>query len=136
MEPLRLLNGGNQSLISGNGVNHDQVRNAKQRALVLARPNVLRVIVRIITLAVGASVLGVLAHAAAVWYTTRNDVLMQPHGIRMRGWPAQMDMIPTWLMLAVAAIAILVQVVALLTLIRGVSTAVLSFTRFETTSTG
>ncbi len=65
--------------------------------------------------------MGVLAHAAVVWYTTRNDILMQPHGVRMRGWPTHMNLKPTWLMLAVAVIAMIVQTAALVTLLRGVS---------------
>ncbi|KIX97719.1 uncharacterized protein Z520_06497 [Fonsecaea multimorphosa CBS 102226] len=118
MEPLRSLNTHGQSPHLRVDTSYEQVRNAKRKALT--RPNRLRVIVRLITLTVGASIVGVLAHAAFVWYSTRNYILMQPHGIRMRGWPAQMDLIPTWIMLAVAVIAIVVQIVALLTLLRGV----------------
>lgn len=117
MEPLRHLNTHSQSLNNGSGPSYEQVQNSKKKAL--ARPNHLRVIIRLITLAVGASIVGVLAHAAAVWYTTRYDILMQPHGVLMRGWPAQMSLIPTWVMLAAAAIAIIVQIVALLTLVGG-----------------
>ncbi|OAP54955.1 hypothetical protein AYL99_10655 [Fonsecaea erecta] len=117
MEPLRSHNTHGQSHFASVSTSYDQVRNAKKTAL--ARLNRLRVVVRLITLTVGASIVGVLAHAAVVWYTTRDDVLMQPHGIRMRGWPAQMDLVPTWIMLAVAVIAIVVQIFALLTLLRG-----------------
>ncbi|OQU96079.1 hypothetical protein CLAIMM_02215 isoform 2 [Cladophialophora immunda] len=117
MEPLRHLNTHGQSPHAGVGASHELERSAKKRAL--ARPNLLRVVIRLITLTVGASIVGVLAHAAVVWYTTRNDILMQPHGIRMRGWPAQMNLIPTWIMLSVAVIAMVVQIIALLTLLRG-----------------
>lgn len=122
MEPLRLLNIHGRPMNSSPKLGEELGQNAQKRAL--ARPNFLRTITRVITLAVGASVLGALAHAAAVWYSTRNDILAQPHGVRMRGWPAQMDLTPTWVMLAAAVMAIVVQIIALLTLVGSVSRAV------------
>jgi hypothetical protein len=92
-----------------------QVKHAERRART--RPSFRRIILRIISLAVGASVLAVLAHATYVWFATRNGVLMLANGVTMPSWPAEMDLKPTWIMLATAAFAVLVQILALLTLV-------------------
>lgn len=105
------------------GPTYEQIRRAKRQAL--AKPNFVRIMVRITTLALGAAILGVLAQASIIWYTTRYDVLSQPDGFRMPGWPNQMSLTPTWLMLAAALVGVIVQVVALLTLVGGVSASVL-----------
>lgn len=124
MEAFRHHNhhhGADQSFSVEFGPTYDQVRNAKRKAR--ARPSKVRIMIRGITLIVGASILGVLAHSAAVWYTTRNDILEQPDGFRMPGWPAQMDLLPTWVMLGAATIAIIIQIISLLTLVGNVSSS-------------
>ena len=85
-----------------------------------------RVAVRTFSLIIGSAVVGVLAHASAVWFSTRYVVQQQPDGSRQRAWPAQMDLWPTWVMLGAAVIAILVQIVAFLTLCGGVSSVIRS----------
>jgi hypothetical protein len=92
-----------------------QVKHAERRAR--ARPSFRRIALRIISLAVGASILAVLAHATYVWFATRNGQLMLANGVTLRSWPAEMDLKPTWIMLAAAALAVLMQILALLTLV-------------------
>jgi hypothetical protein len=119
MEPLRHLSLPQQITRPQSSGAPEKARLTKANAL--ARPNYVRVAIRLLAFIIGTSIVGVLAHSAAVWYSTRNAILKQPHGFRMRAWPARMDLIPTWIMLAVAVVAIFVQVVALLSLIGGVS---------------
>lgn len=101
------------------GPSKEQIKHAKRKAL--ARPNVRRTLIRLFTLAVGISIVAVLGQATAGWYMTRNDVLSQPSGLRMPGWPQGMNLTPTYVMLSVAAVAILVQILAALTLCGPVS---------------
>lgn len=115
MEPLRQPNSVGQRVAA----KFEVVDSAKRKAL--ARPNRLRIIIRLITLVIGASISAVLIHTTLFWYTTRWDILRQSQVYRMRGWPAQMDLTPTLVMLSVAVAAIVVQVVALLTLVGKVS---------------
>jgi hypothetical protein len=119
MEPLRHLKIHQQTTRPQDGSAPEKAGLTKAKAL--ARPNYVRVTIRLLTFIIDASIVGVLAHSAAVWYSTRNAILKQPHGFRMRAWPARMDLVPTWVMLAVGAIAIFVQIIALLSLIGGVS---------------
>lgn len=111
MEPLRLLQND-----YNNGEPSRAAVAAKYRRKRQAVPHSFRVGVRITTLAVGLAIVGVLAHAAAVWFSTRYVVQRQPDGTRQRAWPAHMDLWPTWVMLGAAVIAIVVQTLALLTL--------------------
>jgi len=119
MEPLRLLQGDNDvpsiSPVAANSRRRPQ-----------AVPHSFRVAVRTFSLIIGSAVVGVLAHASAVWFSTRYVVQQQPDGSRQRAWPAQMDLWPTWVMLGAAVIAILVQIVAFLTLCGGVSSVIRS----------
>ncbi|OCT50635.1 hypothetical protein CLCR_07464 [Cladophialophora carrionii] len=94
---------------------HQQVKQEERKAR--ARPSLLRVIIRVITLGVSASNLAVLALSVAVWYSTRNTVLSQPGKLPQPGWPATMDMKPTWLMLAASVVAVLIHFFALCTLV-------------------
>jgi hypothetical protein len=119
MEPLRHLKLHQQTARPQSSSAPERARLTKAKAL--ARPNYIRVTIRLLTFIIGASIIGVLAHSAAVWYSTRNAILKQPHGFRMRAWPARMNLTPTWVMLAVAVVAIFVQIIALLSLIGGVS---------------
>jgi hypothetical protein len=96
----------------------EQARKAKGKAR--AAPNVFRVLVRVVALAVAASIIGVLSHAAAVWFTTRKVVQQQPNGVRQRAWPNHLDGWPTWVMLGAAVIAVVVQILSLLTFCGGV----------------
>lgn len=100
---------------------HEQVKQAERNAR--GRPSFLRIIVRVITLAVGASILGVLAVSVAVWYSTRHDVLTQPGKLAQPGWPSSMDLKPTYALLAASGIAIAVQLLALFTLVGSVSSS-------------
>jgi hypothetical protein len=97
---------------------YDKVRSLQRKARVTPQP--FRVVIRLIALAIAASVVGVLAHASTVWFTTRYVVQQQPNGFRQRAWPAHMDLWPTWVMLGAAVIAILIQIVSLMTLCGGV----------------
>ncbi|KIW70961.1 hypothetical protein PV04_03188 [Phialophora macrospora] len=94
---------------------HQQVKQEERKAR--ARPSLPRIVIRTLTLVVGASILSVLANAVAVWYTTRHTVLSQPGKLPQPGWPSTMDLKPTWLMLAAATIAVIVQIVAFFTLV-------------------
>ncbi|KIW30784.1 uncharacterized protein PV07_02485 [Cladophialophora immunda] len=123
MEPLRHLvlpsrHSVEQHTFTQHTPTHEQVRKAQRQARAV--PNVCRVLVRIIALAVAASIIGVLAHAAAVWFTTRNVVQQQPSGMRQRAWPNHIDVWPTWVMLGAAVIAVIVQILSLLTFCGGV----------------
>src|ERR1700754_4860999 len=98
MEPLRHHHGRSHShsghshgpsVTVNYGPSKEQIHHAKRKEL--ARPNFRRTLIRLITLAVGISIVGVLAQATAVWYTTRHDVLRQPNGFRMPGWPEGMN---------------------------------------------
>jgi hypothetical protein len=102
---------------------HDQVKQAERKAR--AKPSFTRIIVRAIALAVGASVLGVLAVSIGVWYSTRHTVLEQPGRLPQAGWPDTMELKPTYLLLAAAGIAVIVQIVSLLTLVGGVCSLLL-----------
>lgn len=86
-----------------------------------AAPHTVRVVIRLLALVVAASIIGVLAHATGVWFTTRDVVQQRPNGIRQRAWPLHIDLWPTWVMLGAAIIAIFIQIVSLLTLCGGVS---------------
>jgi hypothetical protein len=98
---------------------HQQVKQEERKAR--ARPSLLRIIIRTFTLAVGASILAVLAQSVAVWYMTRHTILSQPGKLPQPGWPSTMDLKPTYLMLAAAGIAVIIQLVAFFTLVGPVS---------------
>ena len=98
---------------------HPQVKQAERKAK--AKPNILRIIIRLITLVIGLAEVGVLAAAVAVWYITRNRVLSQPGKLPQPGWPAKMDLKPTYVLLSAAIIAVIVQILALFSLVGPVS---------------
>jgi hypothetical protein len=120
MEPLRHFQSDGRSGPSTTPLVADSRRRRQ------AIPHSLRVCIRIAALATGAAIVGVLAHASAVWFSTRFVVQQQPDGSRQRAWPAHMDLWPTWVMLGAAVIAILVQMLAFLTLCGGVSFTICS----------
>lgn len=115
MEPLRHL----QSNLSGGPSTTPFVANSRRRRQAI--PHSIRVGIRIFALATSAAIVGVLTHSSAVWFSTRYVVQQQPDGSRQRAWPAHMELWPTWVMLGAAVIAILVQMLAFLTLCGGVS---------------
>ncbi|KIW88325.1 uncharacterized protein Z519_10892 [Cladophialophora bantiana CBS 173.52] len=122
MEPLRHLVLPNQQTARQHGITehaptHEQFRKAQGKAR--AAPNICRVLVRFIALGFAASIIGVLAHAAVVWATTRNVVEQQSNGIRQRAWPNHIDVWPTWVMLGAAVFAVVVQILSLLTFCGG-----------------
>jgi hypothetical protein len=100
------------------GPTEAQIKHNKRKAL--ARPGWARVLIRLFTLAVSIALVTVLAQSTAVWYSTRHAILQQPNGFRMPSWPNGMNMTPSYVMLAVAALAVIVQILAALTLIGGV----------------
>jgi hypothetical protein len=91
------------------------VKHAERRAR--ARPSFRRIMLRIISLVIGASILGVLAHTTYVWFATRKGVLMLANSVTLPSWPAEMDLTLTWVMLATAALIVLLQILALGTLV-------------------
>ncbi|OAL35370.1 hypothetical protein AYO20_05421 [Fonsecaea nubica] len=97
---------------------HEQTRRAQGEARAV--PNSFRVLVRIVALAAAASIIGVLAHATVVWINTRSVILQQPDGSFQRGWPDHIDLWPTWVMLAAAVIAVVVQLLSMLTFCGGI----------------
>jgi hypothetical protein len=96
-----------------------QVKSSAKRAR--AKPSAPRVIIRLITLAIGACVLSVLAYSTAVWYSTRHKVTEQPGRLPQAAWPDRMTLKPTYVLLAASIIGVGVQLVALFTLVGSVS---------------
>lgn len=92
---------------------YEQVRTAQRKAQ--AAPNTWRIVVRGVALVAAASIIGVLAHASAVWSSTREVIQTNPNGYRLRAWPVRIDLWPTWVMLGAAVIAVVVQTLSLLT---------------------
>jgi uncharacterized MAPEG superfamily protein len=128
MEPLRHLllpsqharrSSAGMPLVSGEGPTREEIRRTQRKAR--AAPNAFRVLVRVIALAVATSIIGVLSHATIVWFATRNVVQRQPNGTRQRAWPNHIDGWPTWVMLGAAVLAVIVQILSLLTFCGGVS---------------
>jgi hypothetical protein len=124
MEPLRHHHGHHSSshhvpkVTVDYGPTEAQIKHNKRKAL--ARPGWARVLIRLFTLAVSIALVTVLAQSTAVWYSTRHAILQQPNGFRMPSWPNGMNMTPSYVMLAVAALAVIVQILAALTLVGGV----------------
>lgn len=129
MEPLRHLHLPAQIRNAGsrNFSNNETALGQNGKRKARAAPNAFRVVVRVISLAVAASIIGVLAHASVVWFTTRNVVQQQPNGVRQRAWPNHIDVWPTWVMLGAAVIAVVVQILSLLTFCGGVSSRPFAF---------
>ena len=73
-----------------------------------------RLSLRVLILLVNLSILSLLAHAVNVWKTTHNSVDRDENGWMRTRW-ATIDMLSTWLMLAMASFASFVQVLALAT---------------------
>lgn len=74
----------------------------------------IRISLRVLILLVNLSILSLLAHAVNVWKTTHNSVDRDENGWMRTRW-ATINMLSTWLMLAMAAFASFVQVLALAT---------------------
>ncbi len=90
---------------------------APRRAPTAQGLSATRVAIRVISLVVAVSLISILGHAAAVWIATKDVVQKDPStGYQLRAWAANLDMWPTWTMLGAAAIALVIQVVSLLTL--------------------
>jgi hypothetical protein len=127
MEPLRhlLVTGSNAGtdgagvpLVGGQYHGPEQARTSRHKAIAI--PNSFRISVRVLSLGVAASIVGILLHAVAIWVTTKNVVQQQPNGTRQRAWPNHIDLWPTRVMLLAVAFAVVVQTLSLLTFCGGV----------------
>ncbi|KAK6359339.1 hypothetical protein TWF696_000500 [Orbilia brochopaga] len=95
------------------GVNGRHAKNGGGGAL-----DKFRTALRVLVLIIAATIVGLQAHALAVWKDTRDDVVDQrPDGgqWRMQSW-AVMDFTPTWTTLGVAAASVVVQTIALISI--------------------
>ncbi|GKU06547.1 hypothetical protein FLAG1_09500 [Fusarium langsethiae] len=74
----------------------------------------IRLALRVLILLLNLSILGLLAHGVNVWQTTHNSIDRNEDGWVRTRWPS-IKMLSTWLMLAMAIFASVVQLVALVT---------------------
>jgi hypothetical protein len=81
----------------------------------------IRLALRVLILLVNLSILSLLAHGVNVWKTTHNSIDRNEDGWVRTRWPS-IKMLSTWLMLAIAVFASVVQLIALVTRFGFVST--------------
>lgn len=104
--------------------NNYATRNAmqKDRNTANAVSSPVRAVLRIVALSFAVSIVVVQALAAARWSVTHKETIQNPsNGFRIRAWPAEMDLWPTWTNIIAGGIATIVHISALVTLFKGVS---------------
>jgi nitroreductase len=79
-------------------------------------------LVRGVTLCIAITVLAIQSNWISLWYKTRNDIMANPQDhFKPKAWPAVLDIKPAYIMLAVAALSIVFQLLAILTHVSPVS---------------
>lgn len=82
-----------------------------------------RIALRVVALALAGSVIGLQTFAATEWVRTRDELVQEAtSGFRIRAWPANTDLWPTWINIIAGSIAAVIHIVALVMHLAGVST--------------